>query len=246
MTSADTPVWGWATEMGSGRERNADGVVGEVFHGVLTVALVDGAGRSPRAAELAPLAAAVAARTAARRSPVWGVMAAAGLCEDPAVEMPKPTGAIIVAAPSTDLKWRLAFAGDATGWTVRDGVVRRATTPHTLGERLRQQGKPEEEARAKDHVLIKSLSRVPINGVEGVEVTGGWLILASDGLMAPARLSTTALAEVVASAEGPQDCADRLIAAARRVGSVDDVTVAVLQHPDLSQGDFDGELRQTQ
>jgi serine/threonine protein phosphatase PrpC len=227
--------------MGPGRQRNADAVAAELFHGVLTVALVDGAGQSIQAAELAPLAAAVAARTAARRSPVWGVLAAAGVCEDSLVETPKPTGTIVVASPHTDLKWRVAWVGDSTAWTVRDGEVRRATTPHTLGERLRQQGEPEERARAKDHFVTKSLTRVPVHGVEGVEVTGDWLILASDGLAAPAWLSTATLAEVVAGSDGPQGCADRLITAAREVGSRDDVTVAVVPHPNLSQGDADGE-----
>ncbi|MEV6608466.1 hypothetical protein [Kutzneria sp. NPDC051319] len=241
MISSDPPVWGWATETGPDRERNADAVAAELLHGRLTVALADGAGRSPQAAELAPLAAAVAARAAARRTPVWGVLAAAGLCEDPSVEMPKPTGAIVVASPHTDLKWRVAWVGDSTAWTVRDGAVRRATIPHTLGERLRQQGGSEDEARAKDNVLTKSLSRVAVHGVEGVEVTGEWLILASDGLAAPSRLSAQALAAVIADADGPQGCADRLIMAAREAGSRDDVTVAVVAHPELHRGVTSGQ-----
>ncbi len=228
---------GWATEKGPERERNADALAAIVFHGRLTAALVDGAGRKPAAAELAPLAAETAARAAARETPVLGVVTAARMCADPSVAIPAPSGAIVVATPQDGLKWRIAWAGDSTAWVLRNNTLKRVTTPHTEGEELRKEGISEDEARRQDNKLTNSLSRVPVQGVEGVVTAGDILILASDGLGAPARLSVDTFQSLVLDyRDRPQECANALVEAARNAGSQDDTTIAVIPHPETMDG----------
>jgi serine/threonine protein phosphatase PrpC len=227
-----TTMVGCATEQGPDRQRNADAYATAVFHNRLAAAIVDGAGRKPAAAELAPLAAEAATRVAARRTPVWGVMSAAELCADPSVGVPAPSAAIVVATAEDEGIWRIAWAGDSAAWTMRDGVLNKVTISHTEGEEMRRAGQPEEEARRFDSTLTNSLARVPVRGVSGTVARGELLILTSDGVAVPKRLPTETLQALIVEHHGdPQACAELVVRAAREAGSVDDITVMILHHP---------------
>ncbi|WP_447003287.1 PP2C family protein-serine/threonine phosphatase [Saccharothrix isguenensis] len=223
---------GAATSRGPARPLNADAHVHHRHRGTFAAAVVDGTGSTPEVADFAHVAASVAARTAARETPVLGVIAAAIPYADPDPEdgSARPNGAIVVASVRAGGYWRIAYAGDSSAYGLKDdGTVHRFTTPHTLGEEMRRQGAPEAEAAAHDHKLRHSLGRVPIDGVEGFEAVAGLLVLASDGLKLPHEELADMLLE---HGDDPQRCAEELVAAARARGSRDDITVLVIPHPD--------------
>ncbi|MFE9751583.1 PP2C family protein-serine/threonine phosphatase [Saccharothrix saharensis] len=223
-----TPVQvGVATSRGPNRPLNADAHARHCYRGTFAAAVVDGTGSTPEVADFAHVAASVAARVAARETPVLGVVAAAAPYAE---DEDGPSGAIVVASVRRDGYWRIAHAGDSTAYGLRDdGTVRRFTTPHTLGEEMRQQGVPDAEATAHDHKLRHDLGRVPLYGVEGFEAIADLLVLASDGLKVPHEELERLLAT---HGHHPQRCAEELVAAARAHGSRDDVTVLVIPHPD--------------
>ncbi|GAA1275759.1 hypothetical protein [Saccharothrix xinjiangensis] len=229
---------GAATSRGPKRPRNADAHAVHVHHGVLAAAVVDGTGSEPEVVEFAAVAAGTAARVAARRTPVLGVVAAAEAWSDPDTDLVDPTGAIVVASVRPGGCWRIAWSGDSSAYGLKDdGSVRRFTAPHTLGEEMRRAGAPEAEAAAHDHQLRRSLARVPVDGVEGLQAIARVLVLASDGLKLPHDDLAALLAE---HAHDPRSCAELLVGAARERGSRDDVTALVLPYP---EADFEPEER---
>lgn len=236
MTTTPTVrrLLGAATAQGPSRPRNADAHAHHVHHDVLAAAVVDGTGSSPEVADFAAVAATTAARVAARRTPVLGIVTAAEPYADPTTDLLKPSGAIVVAAVRPGGYWRIAWAGDSAAYGLKDdGSVRRFTVPHTVGEEMRRNGAPEAEAAAHDHQLLHSLAHVPVGGVEGVEAVARLLVLASDGLKLPRHTLAGLLTE---HGHDPQTCADRLVAAARDHGSRDDVTALVIPYPDSDEG----------
>ncbi|TQM84000.1 serine/threonine protein phosphatase PrpC [Saccharothrix saharensis] len=226
-----TPVQvGVATSRGPNRPLNADAHAHDSHRGTFAAAVVDGIGSTPEVADFARAAAVVAARMAARGTPVLGVVAAAAPYADPDDDRAEPGGAIVVASVRAGEHWRVAYAGDSAAYGLKDdGTLSRFTTPHTLGEELRQQGVPDTEAAAHDHKLRHHVGRVPLYGVEGFEATARLLVLASDGLKVPHDELRTLLLD---HGDDPQRCAEHLLAAARARGSRDDVTVLVIPHPD--------------
>jgi serine/threonine protein phosphatase PrpC len=233
-TSAGLPVVhvqvGVATSRGPNRPLNADAHAQHWYRGTFAAAVVDGTGSTPEVADFARVAASVAARTAARETPVLGVVAAAIPYADHEADHVQPNGAIVVASVRAGGYWRVAHAGDSSAYGLKDdGTLHRFTTPHTLGEELRQQGVPDAEASAHDHKLRHNLGRVPLYGVEGFEATARLLVLASDGLKLPHEELRDLLLD---HGDDPQRCAEELHAAARARGSRDDVTVLVIPHPD--------------
>ncbi|WP_461125167.1 PP2C family protein-serine/threonine phosphatase [Saccharothrix stipae] len=219
-----------ATSRGPNRPLNADAHAWHWYRGTFAAAVVDGIGSTPEVAEFAGVAASVAARMAARETPVLGVVAAATPYADHEADHVQPNGAIVVASVRVGGHWRVAYAGDSSAYGLKDdGTLHRFTTPHTLGEELRSQGAPEAEAAAHDHKLRHSLGRVSLYGVEGFEATARLLVLASDGLKLPREELRGLLLE---HGDDPQRCADALLAAARERGSRDDVTVLIIPHPD--------------
>ncbi|SHF85067.1 PP2C family protein-serine/threonine phosphatase [Streptoalloteichus hindustanus] len=229
-TNTSGPVIGVATEKGPKRPLNADAHAHHQFHDRLAVAIVDGTGSTPEVAEFAQLAAATAVRIAARRTPVRGVMIAAELCEDPAVEHPAPSGTIVVATMLPNGESLVAWAGDAAayGYDPEKQEVTRLTTPHTQGQMLREEGLSDEEARKYDNVITNSLARASYHGVESFVTHRPLLILASDGIH---RLTDSELTDIVREHSGdPEMCAQQIVKAGREK-SRDDITVLVVPHP---------------
>ncbi|QQQ74633.1 hypothetical protein IOD16_26225 [Saccharothrix sp. 6-C] len=237
-TSAGIPVVssarvqvGAATSRGPSRPLNADAHAHHAYRDTFAAAVVDGTGSTPEVVDFAHVAASVAARVAARGTPVLGVVAAsAPYADHDDDDSPEPNGAIVVASVRSGGYWRIAHAGDSSAYGLKDdGTLRRFTTPHTLGEEMRGQGATDAEAAAHDHKLRHNLGRVPLYGVEGFEAVARLLVLASDGLKLPHEEFRGLLLD---HGDDPQRCAEELVAAARAHGSRDDVTALVIPHPD--------------
>ncbi|MCP2164845.1 PP2C family protein-serine/threonine phosphatase [Goodfellowiella coeruleoviolacea] len=232
-------VIGSATEAGPRRALNCDAFAHHVFHDRLAVAVVDGTGTSDEVARFADVAAEVAVRVAARRSAVHGIVAASDLCADPEVELPSPSGAIVVAVAEPGELWRIAWAGDCTAHAHQDGEAWRLTRPHTNGQLLRDEGEPEEIARQHDHQLMNGVARVDQGGIDTVTVRCPVLVLASDGLL---RVSDDEMTDVLAAHPSPQDAAEVLLKTAR-ARSGDDITVLVVRHPEVTEEATAGQPR---
>ncbi|MCP2258234.1 Serine/threonine protein phosphatase PrpC [Streptoalloteichus tenebrarius] len=223
------PRIGTATEQGPKRPRNADAVAYHTMRDRLAVAVVDGTGSRPEVVEWARDAAATAARVAARRaSAVLGIVAASDLCDpdDPDA----PDGAIVVATAVPDGDWLIGWAGDcqAIGWDGDDRGAWRLTAPHTEGQRLRDLGASEEEARPHDRSLLHAVASVPRHGIAAVTSRAGVLVLSSDGLH---RLPLSDVDSILtAHAADVVGAAEQLVKASRAV-STDDITAAVVVHP---------------
>ena len=216
-----------ASKRGPQRPLNADVFAEHRFHDRLAIAVVDGTGSTPEVAEFATLAAQVAVRVAARRTPLLGVLAAYELNADPAAEFPKPDGAIVVATTQPNKSWSIAWAGDCMAYGYRDGVCTRLTSPHTAGQRLRDQGADEEIASAHDHQIFNGIGRAAAGGVPVVWTSAPVLVLTSDGL----KLSEEQIGTILTGHKNDlSGCADELVIAARTADSKDDITVIVATH----------------
>lgn len=232
MTESDSApvVVGCASEKGPKRPLNADAFSEHLFHDRLAIAVVDGTGSTPAVAEFATLAAGVAVRVAARHTPALGILAASELNADPTEKFPEPDGAIIVAVAQQDQPWLIAWAGDCVAYGWSGESVHRLTSPHTAGQRLRDQGADEATARAHDRQLFHGIGRVTVGSIPVVQTNSHVVVLSSDGL----KLSEEHIANILAEQGNDLPlCAKKLIVAARTAGSKDDVTVVVAakSHP---------------
>jgi serine/threonine protein phosphatase PrpC len=151
------------------------------------VAVVDGTGSAEEVKEFAHHAAYHAVRVTARRSPMIAILAVAEANADPLSEITTPDGAIVVAVAEEGESWLVASAGDcvAYGW---DGeVIQRITTPHTSGQRMRDNGVDEDIARKNDNKLFHSISRATVSSVPTIGTYDPILVLASDGMKLPEK-----------------------------------------------------------
>ncbi|MFJ2026320.1 hypothetical protein ACIODW_21305 [Streptomyces sp. NPDC087897] len=202
----------------------ADGVVG--------AAVIDGIGHSPGTSALTPVLAVVAARTAATRGPLAGLLSAAQLVSDPGPGGDEPNAVAAVATTHPDGETEVAWVGDcdAYGW---DGtVLTRYTTPHTVGHQLRRNGAPWEVADAHDNWVRTTLAHAVVATVTEVTVPDPVVLLLSDGVhdQTPHNDLTALVHE---HATNPQALATALVAAASADagGYRDDATAIVITTP---------------
>ncbi|MFE9906431.1 PP2C family protein-serine/threonine phosphatase [Streptomyces achromogenes] len=228
---------GLATREGTAKD-NADAAKVHVLaDGTVGAAVVDGIGHGPRTSATVPLLAETAARIAARRGPLAGLLTAGELIADPG-PTDEEADAVAVAARvlSGDTGATVSWTGDcrAYGW---DGTrLTLYTTDHTVGAQLRANGAPWELAKQHDNWLRTSLSRATVGTVYTVTMDDPLLILTTDGVhdQVPPRVLETVvrtLETVVRTLEtDPQGLADALVAEARGRGSGyrDDATAVVL------------------
>ncbi|MEO3978751.1 hypothetical protein [Streptomyces sp. CAU 1734] len=201
--------------------------------GTIGAAVVDLIGHEPGATDIARLLAQAAARVAARRGPLAGLLTAAELVADPgAGPSPEPTGAAIVATARPGRPVELAWIGDcgAASW---DGTELRArTTVHTMGRFLRQHGATTVDLVHDDWIRL-SLTEATATTVAMTEAPAGeMLMLMSDGVYAPHPGPGGLGASMVrAGSEHPQRLAEALVGIGVRPaqsGPRDDATVVIL------------------
>lgn len=174
------------------------------------------------------MAAAAAARVAARRDPGYAIRYAAELNADPAQALPQPDGAIVVATAHPGTGWRVANAGDCTAFSFDGRRATLLTEDHTVGRLLRTLGLAEEIAASRDRGLTHSIGRARIGMVPAARTEDRDVVLGSDGL----RLSKEQVTAILLDhAADPAAAAPDLVSAARAHTS-DDITAVVALRPD--------------
>lgn len=221
---------GYATREGTA-EDNADAArVYELAGGTVGAAVIDGIGHGPHTSATAPLLAEVAARIAAQRGPLAGLLTAGHLVADPGVDGEEADAVAVALQLRPDDYPVVAWVGDcrAYGW---DGTeLRRYTDDHTVGEQLRRNGVALELAKEHDNWLKTALSRATVGTVYSVDVLDELVVLTSDGVHD--QVDHSVLEDLVREhSDDPHLLADALVAAAQENerGYRDDATAIVVR-----------------
>lgn len=219
------------------REHNMDAAyIFESQTGAIAAALVDGIGNDETGPEVMKHLAMTAARTAARRGVRAGVLAAAAQIDDEGAGEYLPDGVLVVAVMEPDAAYttRIGWVGDshAYGW---DGtMLRRYSSPHTMGEFLRRNGDAD-SAIDHDNWVTVSLSIAHVSTVAEDGIPGDQLVLlVSDGLDSVPHAE---LQDLVAELEhDPQALVDAIVKAAREnhENYRDDATAVVIRRQSTS------------
>ncbi|KPI12062.1 protein serine/threonine phosphatase [Actinobacteria bacterium OK074] len=223
-------ITGHATREGTAAD-NADACrVYTLADGTVGAAVIDGIGHGLHTSRTVPLLAETAARIAARRGPLSGLLTAAELIADPGIDG-EEADAVAVAArvyPDGDVAV-VNWTGDARayGW---DGTrLRLYSNDHTVGQQLRANGIALEIAEAHDNWLRTSLARATVGTVYTAGIKDKLIILSSDGVHD--QITPAALENLVRDhADDPQALAGALVAAAQpdADGYRDDATAIVI------------------
>jgi protein phosphatase len=144
------------------------------------------------------------------------------------------TLAVATAVDEKQSSWLVVNVGDSPAWVDDSHGFTRVTEEHNLAAELVRSGAISRDAARMHpgrHVITRSIGAEASVMVDPVRVTlrpGDQLVLASDGLEA---LSEVEMHEAIREASGAADAAHRLVEAALAKGATDNVTVAVLLHP---------------
>ena len=196
-------------------------------------AVIDGIGHEPGTSDIAPLLAQTAARVAAQRGALPGLLSAALLVADPGPDDDTPDAVGIVARCAPDEDTRIAWVGDcrAYGW---DGtVLRRYSEDHSMRVHLQHNGAPWDVSEHHANWVRTSLAHATVATVYETAIPDPLVILTSDGVHDQIDLHD--LEDLIAAlAHDPQQLADALVAAAEPndAGYRDDATVVVLAQPE--------------
>ncbi|MEV7275251.1 hypothetical protein ACIQIG_21975 [Streptomyces bacillaris] len=221
---------GFATREGTAAD-NADAAkVYVLSNGTVGAAVIDGIGHGPHTSATAPLLAETAARVAAHRGALAGILSAGLLIADEGDDG-EEANAVGVAVLVDDAGARAAWVGDCDvlGW---DGTrLRRYSTPQVMGEWVRQYGPPVEIAAHYDDWVRVSLHSATVATTGEVDIPDEvvLLLLLSDGAhdQVPADVMEGLVREYH---HDPQALANAIVAAARsdENGYRDDATVVVI------------------
>ncbi|MGO1055628.1 PP2C family protein-serine/threonine phosphatase [Crossiella sp. CA198] len=211
------------------RENNMDAAAAfESSRGLLAAAVVDGIGNHAYGPETMRLCAVTAARISTTRGTMAGVLAAAGLIEDPGVEEYRPNAVAVVALAEAGEETDIAWVGDSHAYSWDGTRLHRRTTPHTMGEFLRQNGDIDLAPEHDNWVRVSLTTATPTNIARAAIPAGELVLLLSDGLDGVPAEELTAL--VQQHQDNPEALADALVEAARadEDGYRDDATAIVL------------------
>ncbi|MEU0516656.1 SpoIIE family protein phosphatase [Streptosporangium sp. NPDC006007] len=227
-------ITGLATRPGTTTPSGDTAAVHRQADGTVAVSVVDGIGHSPRVAAVAHMLAEVAARAAARRGPLAGLLTATELVADPgAADEPEPDAVAVVAvAEPGDDRVRVAWVGDARAYALEDGRLRPLTVDHTLAEQLAMCGYAGEITRRAAQWVRTTVATAAVATVAEAWTDAPLVLLTSDGVHD--RVPHDEVEALVREhADDPQALADALVAAARpdEDGYRDDATAVVLKRP---------------
>lgn len=211
------------------RDHNMDApALFQASTGVVVAAVVDGIGNDPDGAATMHLVAQTAVRIGATKGALAGVLAAAGLVEDPGVENHMPDGVIVLALAVPGRPTHLAWVGDSHAYSWDGDTLRRRTDPHTMGAYLRGNGAvdlaPLHDSWVRVTLTSATVTNVAVSSIPANEL----VVLVSDGLD---TLPHDDLEELVREHQDePDTLADAIVAAARETedGYRDDATAIVL------------------
>lgn len=157
------------------------------------VAIVDGIGTRPADTRAARLAADVIAHAAVRHGARNAIMIANGLFADTAEEFTRPDMAASVVVLGDDGPPYLAHVGDTAVYAYipphpavqgHPPHLIKLTVDQTRGQAIRANGGTEDDAAAHDHVLLNSVARTTMFGVQlaDVPMEATLLLLCTDGV----------------------------------------------------------------
>ncbi len=225
-----TIITGLATREGTA-EDNADAAkVYVLADGTVGAAVIDGIGHGPHTSRTAPLLAETAARVAARRGPLGGLLAASELIADEGADG-EEADAVAVAVrvrPDDDIA-TVTWTGDSRAYGWNGERLELYTDDHTVGKQLRANGVSLDIARGHDNWLRTSLARATIGTVYTAGIRDELIILTSDGVHD--QMPADTLEDLVRKHQGaPQALANALVAAAQpdEDGYRDDATAVVV------------------
>lgn len=225
---------GAATDVGRVRDHNEDGYL--VDHEVGLLAVADGMG-GHRGGEVASASALEALRIAfVAGAPIAEAVGVANdAVHEQSVADPNLRGmGTTLTAGSFDSEGHLVLGhvGDSRAYLLRDGVLERVTTDHSLVEELIQAGEltPEEaEVDPRRSMITRALgleSGVTVDVIDIDLRAGDRVLLCSDGLTT--MLGEDEIAAMLAEEPDAATVADALVAAANAAGGVDNITVIVI------------------
>ncbi|MEV7723038.1 hypothetical protein [Streptomyces sp. NPDC088184] len=197
--------------------------------GVVGAAVIDGIGHSHGTSTLAPVLAEAAARTAATRGPLAGLLTAAQLVSDPGPDGTTPNAVGVVATTYPDGETGIAWVGDCDAYGWNGSTLTRYTTPHTVGEQLRYNGAPWEIADTHDNWVRATLADAVVATVAQVNIPDPVVLLLSDGVHD--QIPHHDFAELILEhSADPQALATALVtaASANADGYRDDATAIVI------------------
>ncbi|GGZ44659.1 hypothetical protein GCM10010387_43670 [Streptomyces inusitatus] len=246
-----------ATRRGT-RTYNCD--AGEIYRlpgtGIVAAAIVDGIGNNPSVARFSRNAAYAIARTAARRTPLLGILAAAGMATAPPGARAGEDGVAAVAVAHPGRSTVIAWTGDSRVYSLPtdgDRLIQRSTD-QTMGEWMRNWGdnqfsidlvtfRPEdgpartmpmaEAAVLLDDVPRSTLAHCSMDTVLMLMVSDPLVVITSDGVHT--QLPHGELERLAREyADRPQKLADAIVAAVLAdpvTGYRDDATAIVIANP---------------
>ena len=142
-------------------------------------------------------------------------------------------GATVVAAWLEGRFLSLMHVGDSRAYLMRSGTLVRLTEDHSLvAEQVRRGALTAEEAEHSklQNILVRALGvreEVEPEASDRELLPGDMLLLCTDGLTR--KVPDPEIAEILASAAGPQAAVDRLVDMALERGGEDNVTVIVVR-----------------
>ncbi|MET9096219.1 hypothetical protein ABZX72_29490 [Streptomyces cyaneofuscatus] len=222
-------ITGLATREGTAQD-NADAArVYRMSTGTVGAAVIDGIGHGPRTSATAPLLAETAARVAAHRGALAGILSAGLLVADEGHDG-EEANAVAVVVIVDALGTRAAWVGDCDvlGWDGRR--LRRYSTPQVMGEWVRQYGPPVEIAAHYDGWVRVSLHSATVATTCEVDIPDPVVILTSDGVHD--QVTADVMEDLAREHHhDPQAFADALVAAAQAdaEGYRDDATAIVIK-----------------
>lgn len=223
--SAPTVLHAAASRRGT-RDHNMDAAaVFEASNGLVAAAVVDGIGNDRSGAEIMRDLARYAVRIGANKGALAGVLGAAAYIEDPGVEDYQPDGVIVLALAEPGEPTQLGWVGDSHAYSWDGTTLHRRTTPHTMGEFLRQNGDADLAPQHDNWIRVSLASATPATVARSEAPAGELVLLVSDGL------DEVDLEELAREHHrDPQALAEAVVAAAQAGddGYRDDATAIVL------------------
>ncbi|WP_458089550.1 hypothetical protein [Streptomyces malaysiensis] len=191
--------------------------------------MVDGIGHSDGTHAIVPVLATAAARVAAHRGVLPGLMTAAEILADPGEDGDAGDAVAVVALAVPDDRTMVAWCGDARAYGWDGTALTQYTTDATMGHQLREHGGvPADICEHHDAWVRTSLVRATIATVREVTIPAGhWVILTTDGVHD--RLTPEEMTNALRGADGPRAASTALTAAATsHSGPRDDAAAVVI------------------
>ncbi|MEH7435959.1 Stp1/IreP family PP2C-type Ser/Thr phosphatase [Neobacillus drentensis] len=150
-------------------------------------------------------------------------------------------GTTIVAAIATDRFATLANIGDSRGYIYNESGFKQVTEDHSLVNELVRSGqisKEDAEHHPRKNVLLRALGTEKMVELDTKTIMfeeGDIILLCSDGLSN--KVSEKEMMTILLNEDHLEQKADSLISLANNYGGEDNITLAIVEFSDVSEGD---------